>query len=218
MIPKIRAYVDELFQDAPATRQAHDLKEEFCSNLIDKYVDLTGQGMPEEEAYKATVAGVGDVDALLAELRREEPTQEQAKYRRRSAWMVSAAVGLYIVSVVPILWVGDSPAEGDEAKALVAMFLLCAVATMLLVYNFMSKPKYRKADDTMVEEFREWKRNKRQGDALYNALSGVLWSLVVVVYFVVSFLFTAWAYSWLIFLIGVALQQVMHAVFLLKKK
>ncbi len=218
MVQRIRAYVEELFKDAPATRQAHDLKEEVCSNLIDKYVDLTGDGLSEEEAYNIAVASIGDTDALFAELRGGGQTAEGMKYRRRSALRISIAVGMYILSVVPILLVGESGAEGDEIKALVAMFVICAVATVLLVYNALSKPKYQKLDDTMVEEFREWKQTKKQGDPLYNALSGVLWTLVVIVYFVVSFLFTAWPYSWLIFLVGVALQQIMHAVFLLRKR
>ena len=218
MVQRIRAYVEELFKDAPATRQAHDLKEEVCSNLIDKYVDLTGDGLSDEEAYNIAVASIGDTDALFAELRRNGQTAEEMKYRRRSALRISIAVGMYILSVVPILMVGESGAEGDEIKALVAMFVICAVATMLLVYNALSKPKYQKLDDTMVEEFREWKQTKKQGDPLYSALSGVLWTLVVIVYFVVSFLFTAWPYSWLIFLVGVALQQIMHAAFLLRKR
>lgn len=218
MIEKIRAHVEDLFKEAPATRQAHDLKEEVCSNLIDRYVDLTGQGMPEEEAFNIAVAGIGDIDGLLAELQRDGGTAEDEKRRRRSALMVSGAVGLYILSVVPVLLVGESGSESDAVKGVVAMFVLCAVATMMLVYNAMSKPKYHKQDDTMVEEFREWKQTRQKGDVLYNTLSGALWSLVVIAYFVVSFLFTAWTYSWLIFLVGVALQQVMRAVFLLRKR
>ena len=218
MIQRIRSHVNELFRDAPATRQAHELKEEVCSNLIDKYVDLTGQGMSEEEAYSIAVAGIGDIDALLAELQQDGPTEEQAGYRCGSALMVTGAVGLYSLSVVATIVVGESGSEGDEVKALAVMFVLCAVATMMLIYNFMTKPKYRRTDDTMVEEFREWKQNKSKGDALYNSLSGALWAFIVLLYFVVSILFTAWTYSWLIFLVGVALQQVLRAVYLLKKK
>ena len=36
MIQKIRGYVDDMFREAPQTKQARDLKEEVCSNLIDK--------------------------------------------------------------------------------------------------------------------------------------------------------------------------------------
>ena len=100
MIQRIRSHVNELFRDAPATRQAHELKEEVCSNLIDKYVDLTGQGMSEEEAYSIAVAGIGDIDALLAELQQDGPTEEQARYRRRSALMVSGAVSRIVAMSV----------------------------------------------------------------------------------------------------------------------
>ena len=72
MIQQIRIYVNELFADAPQTKKAAELKEEVCSNLIDKYVDLTGRGMSEEEAYKAAIASIGDIDELFKMLEQED--------------------------------------------------------------------------------------------------------------------------------------------------
>ena len=36
----IRAYVDELFREAPDSQRAFEMKEELTQNLIDKYNDL----------------------------------------------------------------------------------------------------------------------------------------------------------------------------------
>lgn len=219
MIQKIRGYVDDMFREAPPTKQARDLKEEVCSNLIDKYMDLTGSGMPEDEAYTAAVASIGDIDALLTELKAAgQPPAEDPLARRRSALLVSGAVGLYILSVVPVILLGETGDESDAVKGVVAMFVLCAVATMMLVFNAMTKPKYRKMDDTMVEEFREWKQSQKRGNGLYNALSGALWMLTVAAYFLISFLCGAWPVSWILFLVAVALQQVLRAVFILRKQ
>ncbi len=219
MIQKIRGYVDDMFREAPQTKQARDLKEEVCSNLIDKYVDLTGGGMPEEEAYAAAVASIGDIDALLAELKDAgQSPMDDPRARRRSALLVSGAVGLYILSVVPVILVGESGDESAAIKGVVAMFVLCAIATMMLIFNAMTKPKYRKMDDTMVEEFREWKHTQKQGNSLYNALSGALWMLIVAAYFLISFLCDAWPVSWILFLVAIALQQILRAVFILRKQ
>ena len=214
MIQRIRIYVNELFADAPQTKKANDLKDEVCSNLIDKFVDLTGHGMPEEEAYNAAIASIGDTDELKKMIRQDE--QEDPKARKRGALFVSCAVGLYIISIIPLI-VSDS-AGFDPVYGLVAMFSICALATGLLIYYSMTRPKYHRTDDTMVEEFKEWKQQRTEKNSLFGAISTALWLSVVATYFIISFMFDLWAVSWIIFIIGAAIQQIIRAVIELNKK
>ena len=69
----IRAYVDELFREAPDSQRAFEMKEELTQNLIDKYNDLVASGKSEKEAYDITVYGIGDISELLEQMYREEP-------------------------------------------------------------------------------------------------------------------------------------------------
>lgn len=213
MIQRIRDYVNQLFANAPQTKRAMELREEVCSNLIDKFVDLTGHGMSEEDAYNAAVASIGDIDELFDTLKREQEQQEDPQVKRRSALLVSVAVALYICSVIPVIL--SDIAHFDSDYGVVAMFALCAVATALLVYNAMTRPKYHRTDDTMVEEFKEWKHEQGQGrySSTFGAVSGALWTLVVAIYFIISFMFGIWAYSWIIFLIAAAVQQIIRAIY-----
>lgn len=212
MIQQIRIYVNELFADAPQTKKAAELKEEVCSNLIDKYVDLTGRGMSEEEAYKATIASIGDIDELFKMLEQED---EDPASRRKNALLVSIAVMLYIISVVP-LFIANTVGY-DEELGLVAMLAICAVATGLLVFNYMTRPKYRRLDDTMVEEFKEWKQQRKKDNGTFGAISGALWTIIVAIYFLISFGFGIWHVSWIVFLIGIAIQQIIRAVMQLNR-
>lgn len=214
MIQRIRNYVNELFANAPKTKQAYDLKEEVCSNLIDKYVDLTGQGMPEEEAYNAAVASIGDIDELFRTLQKE--VEEDPQARRRSALLIAISVAIYIISIVPLFL--SQLCGYDPIIGLILMFVLCAAATALIVYNALSKPKYQKLDDTLVEEFKEWKQQKQEGESIFGILSGALWLTIVALYFILSFALGIWAFSWIIFIIGAAVQQIVRAVFLLNGK
>ena len=50
----IRAYVDQLFADAPDTQRAYEMKMELVQNLLDKYNDLVASGKSEEDAYNIT--------------------------------------------------------------------------------------------------------------------------------------------------------------------
>ena len=85
MIDRLRAYVEQLFQDAPRGAQAEELQEELLANLIDRYRDLVAEGQPPEEAYRSAVDSIGDVDALLNALRREQPLPQDRGDLNRAA-------------------------------------------------------------------------------------------------------------------------------------
>lgn len=219
MTQRIRHYVEELFANAPHSKKAYDLKEEIYSNLVEKYQDLTAEGMPETEAYNTVIAGIGDVEEMFVDLK-DSPASHPAEdaWRRRSAVLVSVSVGLYILSLVPLFLI--DALDGDPIYGVILIFVFCAVATALLVYNTMSRPRYHRLDDTMVEEFKEWKHQQAAGDynrQLCNAIIGIFWTLLIAVYLLVSFLFGIWAYSWILFIIGAAVSQIINAVFRLKE-
>lgn len=212
---KLREYMDRLFSQAKPTRSTVELKEEMLQNLIEKYHDLLAEGKSEEAAYNIAIASVGDISELLKQIKEEEIqmpryTEEQIeRSRRRSALCVSIAVMLYILCVIPvILW--------DE-HGIVAMFAMVAMATGLLIYNNMTKLGYKKSDDSMVEEFKEWQDQSSDQKKLYKAIKGAITSLMIVIYIVVSFTTHAWHITWVIFLIGAAIENVVKAIFELKQ-
>ena len=98
------------------------------------------------------------------------------------------------------------------------MFLLIAVATGLLIYNGMTSPKYIKEEDSMVEDFKEWKSGTNEKKTFRKTLSLILWSLIVIVYFAINFFFFAWAYSWIIFIIGIFCEGIISLVLDMKKR
>ena len=189
MIDRIRAYLEHAFADAPKTRRVEDLREELFSNLVEKYNDRLRQGMSEEDAYNAVIRSIGDIDELIDSVRGPSPL-EPPPMRESSirALRTAIAVALYIMSPFMVILLRGPWGIG-------AMFLFIAAATGLLIYNSMTKPHYARADDTIVEEFKEWHvKNDRQRDAL-NAFKGAYWSIVVGIYLFVSFLFGIWSFS-----------------------
>lgn len=50
MNEKLRAYVEELFKNAPKTKQTVEIKEEILQNTIDRYNDLIKEGRSPEAA------------------------------------------------------------------------------------------------------------------------------------------------------------------------
>ena len=210
MNEKLRNYIDTLFANAPTTVRAVELKEEMFQNLTDKYNDLIAQGKSEESAFNIAVASIGDVDSLIAGLSGKGTSVESEKSRRRSALITAIAVALYITCPVPVIVLGSN-------FGIMLLFVFVALATGLLIYNSVTREKYVKADDTMVEEFKEWKQNSRKKDQAVGAIIGSMWLIAVCVYMVVSFATGAWHITWIIFLIAAAVSSIIRGAFMLKK-
>lgn len=205
---KIEAYVKKLFENAPKTSKTKELKEEIIANLIEKYNDLIDGGMHSDYAYNQVIANIGNIDDLIDY--DDEYREEEKRQRIKSAKITAIAVMIYIISPVCVLTI-------QNEVGVILLLILVALATGLLVYNYMSKPKYIGEDSSMVEEFKEWKSESQNKHRSRKSLISAMWSITVALYFVVSFLFGAWAFSWVIFLIGSAIEQIIKAYFDLKE-
>lgn len=218
---RLRSHIDTLFGAMTQTVRVQEIKEEMLRNLTEKYYDLISEGKDEETAYSIAVSSIGDVSVLMEENRPansyDDMEQRMQKYRARSAVLISVAVMLYILCVIPpIVFSTNSFTDGMLIGPII-MFVMIAAATGLLVFNSMTKPKYVKANETMVEDFKEWQSGKQHDNSVMRSIQGAVWSIAVVAYFVVSFSTGAWHVTWLIFLITVAITQIINLCARLKK-
>lgn len=215
MIKKLRSYVEQIFDEYPKTKKISELKDELLANLIEKYNDLLSQGKSEEDAYDNVIASIGDINEIINDLNN---TGHMNTYdnitRKKNAKYTAVAVMMYILSVVPVIYFEE--AWGNGELGVILMFTMVAIATGIIVYANMSKPKYSKVDDTIVEEFKEWKHKKSEKNTVMGAVMSAFWSLIVVIYLGLSFVFDIWAYSWIIFIIGFSISQIIKAIFELK--
>lgn len=214
MNEKLRAYIDSIFEEAPKNKKTVDLKEEMLQNLIDKYNDLLAEGKSEEAAYNIAIASVGDISELIDELNKNSSDlhsyETVQKQRKKSAILLAVGVMLYILSVIPPIIIGDNIGA-------ILMFVIIAVATGIIIYNAMTKPKYNKLDDTLVEEFKEWKATSSENNNLLKSISFAVWMIAVALYFIISFATGKWYITWVIFLIAAAANSIIKVIFDLKK-
>ena len=216
MNDKIKTHVDGLFEGAPQSRKVQELKEELLGNLNSKYDDLIADGFTPDDAYRTVIAGIGDVSELMRQIQNESAfnSNYSPADRKKSAVFVAIAVGLYILSPVCVILFGGVLGQG--VLGVILMFVFVALATGLLIYNSMSSPKYIKEDDTIVEEFKQWKSDNSEKKRIRNSISSIMWTLIVIIYLVFSFYFGAWAYSWIIFIIGFLAEGIIKLIFDLK--
>lgn len=216
MSEELRSYLEELFKDAPKTKAAYELKEELIANSTERYLDLLKDSVPEKEALNIVIHSIGDVNQLFAEV--ESPmvvNQPDEAMIKKTALMKSIAIGMYILGVA--LAIGIDELTIGSGVGPILMLVMAGLATSLLVYTNMAYPKYKKMDDTMVEEFKEWKHNKGKNKAVRNSVYLIIWMVIVILYFLASFLTMAWHITWLLFLAGACAHAIAVLVFNLKE-
>ena len=218
MYEKFSQKLDELFENAPQTNRASELKDELLANLMDKYNDLVSNGKSEEEAFNITIAGIGDTDELIRGLKENDQFnyKQIKKDREKSALILSVSIGMYIMSVV-ILIMCTSVFRINGNIAVCLMLTIDAIATCLIIYNAISRPKYLKTDDTIVEEFKEWKSANNAEKEVVKSIKSIMWLIIVALYFLLSFGLRIWSFSWIIFIIGAAVDKIITLAFQLRK-
>lgn len=241
MKAKLHEYIDTIFADAerraPHSKQLAELKEEMFQNLNDKYDDLIASGKTPAAAYNIAIAGVGDVSDLLDSVvgaadKNEavglshgksrttskapltpEQEEELRRYRSRSAILTAISIAMYILCIVPPI------IFQDDIFGPVLMFAMIAIATALIIFNNMSKPKFagrvdRKDDDDDDEDENDGNNHNRpRRSPVYKAISAALWTLGVCAYLLVSFVTGYWHITWMIFLILAAIDNIIKAIF-----
>jgi len=218
----IRNYIEDLFADTAPTRKAVELKEEMIQNLNDKYSDLISEGKTQEAAYNIAIAGIGDISALLSELESEAISYEPdligtSVSREKSAMLTAIAVMLCILCTLPLIMLNMINFRYANIVGVPTMFVLIATAAGILIYNNMTKPKYSKASDSIVEDFRKWQSDSHDRKALRKAISSALWAVTVVCYVLFSSLTGWWHPAWVIFLLAAAVEAILNIFFGTKK-
>lgn len=224
MRENLRKHLDSLFENAPKTRRAFELKEELFANSAERYDDLISSGVSPEDAYRNVINSIGNVSELFKDLQgmsSEEIKQEDDKIKNL-AMIKTAAVGLYIFGFAAFLWFAlmrHSFAHSADTTitGIIAMILIDIIPTCMLVYVSAAYPKYRRLDDTVVEEFKAWKSETQKIKSLKNDVYVLLWAVILLLYFAVSFTTMAWYISWVIFLVGVCAHASIGLIFRLKE-
>ncbi len=207
---KIEKYVNDLFKEAPNTSKAMEIKEELTNDLIEKYNDLIKEGKNQNEAYNEVILGIGDISQLINSLNVQTPNPLNES-RRKTALVVSVSVFIYILSIVMVVILAEN--NMPDFVVVSVFLLLLALATCLLIYHFMSMPKYTKIDETLAEEFKEWKRGKEKRNLMQDSIGSIIWTTATIVYLLVSFTSGAWHITWIIFIIGAVVQEIVKLLF-----
>ena len=121
------------------------------------------------------------------------------KYKIRFAVRLSIGICLYILSVTPFVVLKN------EKLSIVLFFVMIAVATMLIVFGAIAKPK-----------FEDEKKSDTPESNLYKRICSIMSGVVLVIYLLLSFLTGAWYITWVLWIVYAIACQIAKLVFSLK--
>jgi O-antigen/teichoic acid export membrane protein len=222
MNERLRNHIEKLFEGAPKTRKAFELKEELLANSEERYQDLIANGVSSDDAFKHVVSSIGNVSELFRGLEAAQinDREEYEERTRKIAIIKTAAVGLYIFSVFLFLTFAlfdvYSPLDLSTI-GLAVMIFLAIIPTCMLVYVSNMYPRYRKKEDTIVEDFKEWKSDSVKTKSIKGAVTCIVWTSTLLLYFAVSFATFDWYATWIIFIAAACVQAIVELIFRLKE-
>jgi hypothetical protein len=131
--------------------------------------------------------------------------------------LTAIAVMMYILCPLPLIVLNILQIPFVGLIGVPMLFVMVAGATGLLIYNAMTKPNYYRGSDSLVGDFRDWQAGVHDRKALRRAISSALWAVIVALYMIISFWSHAWHITWIIFLIGAAVQSFLNLFLTVKK-
>ena len=102
--------------------------------------------------------------------------------------------------------------------ALLLAGLICIAPTCMLVYAANMYPGYRKREEDLVESYRKAKYSSKRDRTIRASISIIIWSLVVSLFFLISFETNAWYVTWIVFLMGGCAEGILQLILSLKHK
>ncbi|MCQ2572667.1 MAG: permease prefix domain 1-containing protein [Treponema sp.] len=212
---KIKKHIDSIFSEVPYSKKAEELKEEIMADMEAHFNDRIAAGESEQDAFRSACESLGDMESVIKNLIPEKDIMEKIdRYKKFKATMTSIAVFLYIIGIAVVVAMTSLSAlfDGDPAimsiLGTVILLVLAAIATGLIIFSRMTIPQevvpYIRKNPS--EERSNIDTSTFRGRFL-RAFTDCFWTLITIIYFVVSFATHEWGITWLIFLIGAAIDK-----------
>jgi len=136
---------------------------------------------------------------------KEDDTERDRKNKKQTAIVVSTSVFLYFIAVIWIIIA--EPIEAISENLIMGSFLfICAIATVLLVFHFISISK-----ESEKEQERKRKEKEREK---YDGLIAIFFTCI---YLFVSFSTNAWHITWIIWIIYALIIEIIHLLLGMKE-
>ena len=140
------------------------------------------------------------------ELKADTKDMNKDEIRRKSANEISTSIFIYIVSIAVFIVIVSST-NIDAILSVGLLLIACAYATARIIKGCMSMPKEESKVKKVINEKKE----------ILKSIKCIIWCLITAIYIILSFATMAWYITWVLFIIGAAITEIVKLCFLLKE-
>ena len=130
---------------------------------------------------------------------------------RKKAKIISISVFLYIIGAFSVPFMEESMENSDIVMIL---GVLWAIATVLLIYFFISNPKEK---DIACKENKDNQKEKRNRN-IETSTQGIVILVFLLLYLIISFVTMAWHITWILWIVCAITNIIVKLLFDLKKE
>ena len=127
---------------------------------------------------------------------------DDSKIRRKTACKVSISVFIYFLAIIWIISMSTMPWISEEITVSVFL-LLCAIATVNLIYHFMSLQKEKETEQKKEKNKYEW-------------LDDLVTLIFTAIYLLISFITMHWEITWILWIVYAIVLEIIHLALKLK--
>ena len=214
MESRIHAHLDHLFAGVAPDARVSEIKMELYMNTIDRYHDLLAEGKTPEEAFLGATDRIGDVEEILKTIGvslPQAPQQPQNEHQSplpkgKTRRKILRTQGCHVITMLLLTFYFIFSFATSAWHITWILFLI--LPALENVYTAVIDLVYAKNPNEIYVADEETKK-------LQKNLSGAIWLTVLVMYFIISFIFSHWHLTWVIFLLGSAAQGILHIILML---
>ena len=188
-------------------RRERNLSQEDLANELDVSRQTvskweTNQSMPDFDKIIALCKYFGITTDELLTGSKDIVEAKANEVKSNFARNIAISVMLYILSLVALI---ICAAQFDQPIIGVSLFFtIIAMATALIIYNGIYYKKESKDEP------------KKKQQSLVKQVTGIVDTIGLIIYLVISFLTFAWHITWIIFIIIGVIDQIVKLIFTLK--
>lgn len=131
---------------------------------------------------------------ILDDPSREKLVREQEQFRpiytRTLLWAIGLMMG---ISALALLFIGLGKTEGDYSWSLAGLLVVLAGPVCMIIHTTMKAATYQ-----ILLQDGDYTLDQKKAGKKLQAIAGIYWIVVTVLYLGVSYLWSAWRISWLI--------------------
>lgn len=191
-----------------ALRKKHNLSQEELANELNVSRQTvskweTGESTPD---FDKIVPLCEIFDISTEELLRDKKInieENEDKVDVPKAAMICIAIFLYFVALIAIV-IGETVFNLNDGLIVGIFFLICGIATVLIVFACMTRPSKKK-------------EKEEEQNPILKSIIEITSLIFVCIYLAVSFLTMAWHLTWIIWIIYSIVVEIIKLLFRLKE-